>query len=117
MKDLPTPEDQIRKDLQDPSKVYTGKNILSDLPPYLKDPKNYMKIERALLECLSCRKAHSEPLEVANCKTCQTNLQKRRVMMGKFGFKSIEQFMAWRKTHATYKKLVPLDKYNKIVNR
>jgi hypothetical protein len=89
---------------------------LAGLPAYLKDPKIYDKIQRALLETLSCAKTHSEPSRMFNCATCQTNASERRFLMKKFGFKSVEQYMEWRKVMETIlrpPKKAPLDKYNK----
>lgn len=113
--DLPTPEDQKRdKEAMENATHYKQvANPLAGLPDYVKDPKNYMKIEKALLETLSCGKAHSDPHQMAMCITCGDNMIKRRKLMAKFGFHSIEQYFAWRKTHAKIREMMPLVDWEK----
>ena len=109
MTDLPTPEQ--------PDVGLNPKPSLTDhLPDYVKDPKNYMKIEKALLETLSCGKLHSDPLQMTECLTCTENMKLRRELMKKFGFYTPAIYQAWRKIHQEIKKRVPLDKYNHLVN-
>ena len=87
--------------------------LLKDLPDWVKDHANYMKIERALLDTLTgCRKAHSEVTDISKCKKCTENMLVRRKLMETFGFKSPGVYYAWKKTHHKITKLVPLQKYN-----
>lgn len=114
MTDIPTPEDkptleQLQKD------AIIKPNILDGLPEYVKHPKNYMKIQKALLETLSCGKSHGDPSEMIHCKKCAVNMVERRRLMKRFGFTSSAQYMAWRKTHEEIKKHMPLDKYNSLI--
>lgn len=91
--------------------------LLAMLPDFVKDHKNYYKIQKALLETLSCRKSHSDPLDMAKCKKCTENMQVRRALLKKFGFVNSAQYMAWRRIHEEIKKRVPLDMYNRIVSK
>lgn len=106
-KKLPTPEQ--------PDIHYGKANILDGLPPFLKEPKNYMVVQKALLETMTCGKSHSDPAEMLKCKKCAENMLKRRQLMAKFGFKSPAQYMSWKETHEEIKKRVPLDMYNRMV--
>ena len=73
-------------------------SILASLPTYLKDPKNYKKIQRALLETIrGCKKDHSDPFEMSRCNKCTSNMLERHALMGKFGFQSMAQYMSWKK--------------------
>jgi len=89
--------------------------VLAGLPEYLKDPKNYIPVQKALLETMACKKLHGDPSEMFECKTCTDNMVKRRELMAKFGFKSPAQYMEWKRTHEEIKKRMPLDKYNHMV--
>lgn len=84
-----------------------------NLPEYTKDPKNFKKIQRALLETLACGRIHSEPSEVFHCKKCNENVMERRKLMAKFGFKDAAQYMAWRKVHETIREKMPLVDWDK----
>ena len=91
--------------------------MLQTLPEWLKHPRSFKQVEKMLIETIrACKKDHSDPLEMMNCKTCSENMLKRRALMKKLGFSSVEQYMEWRKIHTEIKKRVPFDKYNSIVN-
>lgn len=75
----------------------TRRNVLAGLPEYLKDPKIYPKIHKALLEELSTRHSHGTIEEYAKCFHCQRKFQGRSEMIRNLGFKSIQQFFAWQK--------------------
>lgn len=96
---------------------YKSLNPLGHLPEYTKDPKNYITIERALLDTLACRKDHADPLEMMECKTCQNNALERRALMAKFGFRSPAEYMKWKELHNEIKKKVPLDMYNRMIGQ
>lgn len=114
--ELPTPGSDLNKDaMKNPSPYYHVKNPLDGLPEWVKHPKNYEKIQRALLDTLSCGKVHSDPSQVFHCKKCSENMAERRKLMQKFGFKNAAQYMAWRKTHEEIKNRVPLEMYNKML--
>ena len=90
--------------------------MLDSLPDYVKDPRNFMKIQRALIETLACATSHSDPMEMAHCAKCSENMLERRELMKKFGFKSPAQYMAWRRAHEFIKERIPYDMYNRIVD-
>ena len=97
--------------------TYQQTDPLAGLPEYLKHPSSYMKVEKALLETLTCGKLHSGPLGMRACKKCTENMLARRALMEKLGFKSIQQYFSWRKTHQHIKARVPLDKYNEMIKQ
>lgn len=116
MTDLPKPEEMSQKDKEAMKHAVSAKklvNPLDSLPNFTKDPKNFMKIERALLETLTCGKSHADPSEMALCKKCTENMLERRKLMGRFGFRSIEQYMAWKKTHQKIREMMPLVDWEK----
>lgn len=118
MTDLPLNEDAKRdKEAMEHATPY-GKvvNPLDGLPDWVKHPKNYEKIQRALLETLTCGKLHSDPAQSLHCAKCTQNMVERRKLMQKFGFKNAAQYMAWRKTHEEIKNKVPLEMYNRLIN-
>lgn len=117
MTDLPVPDENPEvpiENLKNPTLVKP--DILASLPEYVKHPKNYLKIQKALLETLTCGKLHSDPIKATECSVCTANMMERRKLMEKFGFKTPAMYMEWRKRHEEIKKRVPLEMYNKIVN-
>lgn len=115
MIELPTPEESLPNGLPTDIKRYIKQDILAGLPEFTKHPKNYEKIQRALLETLTCGKLHSDPAQALHCIKCSENMATRRQLMKKFGFKSPAQYMQWRRVHEEVKRRVPLDMYNRIV--
>jgi hypothetical protein len=87
-------------------------SILHGLPEYLKDPKNFEKIMKAILDAGATRHSHGEILDWAACKQCQQKLWDRKEFICRLGFRSPAQFLAWSKVHQTIKERVPLPKYN-----
>jgi 7-cyano-7-deazaguanine synthase in queuosine biosynthesis len=86
--------------------------LIASLPEYLKKPESYKRVQKALLETLSCPKSHGDPLQMAECKRCTSNMLERRALMKRFGFQSPAQYMEWRKIHEIIEKRVRLPKYN-----
>lgn len=95
--------------------------LLDGLPEFLKEPKNYMKVQKALLDTLSCGKLHSDPLKMMECSKCTENMITRKKLMEKFGFGkeddvlTLKRYMEWKKIHEEIKRRMPLDKYNHMV--
>lgn len=119
--DLPDPDKKPKPTQEDIAQAETvdlrGKaNIFDGLPEFLKHPKNYKPIEKALLETLNCPKSHSDPLEMTQCKRCTENMLKRRQLMTKLGFKSPAQYMKWKETHEKIKEMVEPERYKKMVD-
>lgn len=77
---------------------YTPDPMLATLPKHLKDPKNYFKIKKLLLETLATTCSHSDMSEWVTCVNCQIKAQERRQVMKKLGFQSVPQYMKWQKT-------------------
>ena len=87
--------------------------LVASLPKYLKDPANYEKIQKELLNAGASRHSHAEVVAWAACVECQGRQKDRADMMRELGFKSAAQYMAWQKIHTEIRNLMPLDKYNK----
>lgn len=92
---------------------YLPKNpILQGMPEHLKDPANYEKIRKAILNAGATPHSHSEVLQWSGCKTCQRKQWDRKEMMKKLGFKNGQQYLLWCRIHEQIKERVPLLKYN-----
>jgi len=91
---------------------YVPDPLLASLPDHLKDPKNYEKIRRAVLDTLICPTTHSDVVKMAECPKCTENMLVRRKLLKELGFKSPAQYLAWQKVHETIKERVPFPKYN-----
>lgn len=89
---------------------------LASLPDFTRDPRNFYKIQKALLETLHCHTSHSDPAEVFKCKKCTENMMERRKLMEKFGFKSPDQYMEWRREHEAVKRVLTKDAYDSIID-
>ena len=91
---------------------YKPHSLIASLPPHLKDPANYKKIQRALLETLSTGHSHSEMEGWAKCLTCMNAVLAQKELMKRLGFKSPAQYMAWQKIHEVITTRVRGLKYN-----
>lgn len=67
------------------------------LPDYLKDPDNYDKVRKAILDAGATRHSHGDPMVWAACKTCQKAAWSRKETMKKLGFQNAQQYLAWQK--------------------
>lgn len=83
------------------SPIQPRTNILKSLPPYLKDPKNYKKVQKFILESLAGTHSHGEVIEWAACPGCQRRFNERRHVLWDLGFRSIPQYMLWQRVHQT----------------
>lgn len=90
--------------------IYTPNPLLAELPDYLKDPANFKKIQRALLDTLATSHSHSEVIDFTKCFHCQVKVQDLAEMKNKLGFRSAAQYLEWKKTHELIitKRRVPL---------
>jgi len=86
--------------------------LMASLPDYLKDPKNFEKVQKTVLKAFAGKHSHGEVVEWAQCAECQARFQNRRHVLKKLGFKNPAQYQAWKKIHETIKARMPLDKYN-----
>lgn len=82
--------------------------LLAQLPDHLKDPANYEKVQKTILQSFMGKHSHGEVLEWATCKDCQKLFATRRTVLKKLGFKNAAQYMAWKKVHEVIRERVPL---------
>lgn len=71
--------------------------IFLGMPEYLKDPANYEKIQKTIIESFAGKHSHGEVVEWAACFACQKRFAERGHVIKKFGFRSPKQYMAWKK--------------------
>lgn len=86
--------------------------LLASLPPHLKDPDNYDKIRKVILESLAGKCSHGEVVEWAQCAECQRRFRDKGQVLKKLGFTSTAQYMVWQQIHNMVKERIILDKYN-----
>lgn len=91
---------------------YAPNPIFKGLPKKLKDPRNFMRIQRALLETLATRHSHSELLDFYQCPSCMRKVQDHKAMMLKLGFTSPAQYREWVRVHEVIRRRVPYPKYD-----
>jgi radical SAM superfamily enzyme len=82
--------------------------MVGSLPNFLKDTKNYNKIQKAILDAGATKHSHAEVLDWAGCTHCQNKQKDRLQMMRKLGFQSAAQYMTWKKIHEEIKNRYPL---------
>jgi hypothetical protein len=87
--------------------------LLQMLPPHLKDPQNYEKIQKEIMASFVSNCGHNEMMEWANCKKCTKKMLQRRILLKRLGFKNAIQYMLWQRLHTEIKKRISLAKYNK----
>lgn len=75
---------------------YTPNPIFAGLPAYLKDPKNYYKIQKLVIETLGGKHSHGEVMEWATCVDCQKRFKERGSVLKRLGFRNPRQYLAWR---------------------
>ena len=80
--------------------------ITESLPAYLKDPKNYDKINKYIIQTLASKHSHGEVVEWAKCAACQRRFAERSNVLKKLGFPTIKYYMAWKRIHERMKTLV-----------
>ena len=83
-------------------------SVLAGIPEYLKDRKNYPKVQKALLETLATTHSHSDMIEWAGCFQCQRKMHDHAEMVRKLGFLSPAQYFAWKKVMQEIERRVPL---------
>lgn len=73
--------------------------LLASLPTHLKDPANYEKIQKFIIETLASKHSHSDIMEWAGCGSCQRRFAERGNAIKKLGFKSPAQYALWKRVH------------------
>lgn len=86
--------------------------MIASLPPHLKDPANYEKVRKLIVEALAGKCSHSEMMDWAACADCQQRFHNKRAVLKSLGFKNPRQYMAWQKIHEHIKSRVHFAKYN-----
>ena len=76
---------------------FTPNPKLAGLSDYVKNPANFDKIQRILLDTLAGQHTHSEMVTWATCKTCQEKVAIHGALMRKLGFKSPAIYYSWKK--------------------
>lgn len=71
--------------------------IFKGLSSDLKDPKAFKKIEKKLQSILKADHKHKTASSYAKCEECNKNREERKKTMKDLGFKSIQQYMEWKK--------------------
>lgn len=106
MTELPEAPKSLPKTLKVP--------ITLALPKYLKDPANYDKINKFIIQSLASKHSHGEIVDWAKCAACQRRFAERSGVLKKLGFPSIRHYMAWKRIHEQMRSLVRdrLPKYN-----
>ena len=94
---LPDPPKELPKAFKVPLTLF--------LPAYLKDPQNYDKINKVIIETLASKHSHGEVVEWATCVACQRRFHERGDVIRKLGFPSIKHYMEWKKIHEQIKSL------------
>lgn len=86
--------------------------LLEMLPLYLKEPKNYLSIRKAIYETMATTCAHDSIAKMAECKKCSRNMMERRLLLKKLGFKNPQQYQAWQKIMEEIMRLYPEQMFN-----
>lgn len=89
--------------------------LIASMPEHLKDPKNYNKIRKVLIEALGGTCSHAEMVEWAKCPECQQRFKNRRGVLKSLGFKNPAQYMAWQRIHTEIRQMMPLVDWDKPV--
>jgi len=71
--------------------------LLEILPLHLKDPKNYFRIKKEILDTVLTNCGHDSITKMAECKKCSENMMKRRLLLKRLGFKNPQQYHMWQK--------------------
>lgn len=71
--------------------------LFKGLPARLKDPEMYYKIEKELFDMLQSDHKHKTVKEYVLCAWCNKKRELRQNRIKALGFKSINQYMQWKK--------------------
>lgn len=88
--------------------------VLAGLPQYLKNPENYDKVRKTIIETLAGSCSHGEIIEWAGCAKCQRRFAEKGALIKKLGFKSMAQYLTWQKIHEEIRNMqrMSLKKYD-----
>ena len=77
--------------------------LFKGMSSYLKDPKNFDKVELELIKILRSNHNHKTASSYVKCAECQSKREERKQKMKSIGFKSIQQYMTWKQIHTIIK--------------
>lgn len=100
-----------------PIKKHKLNPLFKGLPSRLKDPKVYLSVEKKLRAILKTDHEHKTMKAYANCEKCQINRMERQKLMKQEGFKSLEQYMEWKKIIGMIVEVRKLQNENKKPNK
>lgn len=83
--------------LKDVPKNLKPNPIFKGLPSKLKDVSSFEKVEKQLFDVLQSDHKHKTVKSYLTCPECQTRIQERKKTMKKIGFKSLSQYLEWKK--------------------
>lgn len=89
-------------------------SLTAMLPPHLKDPANYERIQKIIIETLGGTCSHGEIMQWANCVKCQKRFKERKNVLKKLGFKNPAQYLEWKKIHMKIREKYPLVDWSKL---
>jgi len=93
----------IKLDLSTVPKKLKPNPLFKGMSDYLKDPKNFDKVELELIKILQSNHKHKTASAYVKCQECQSKRDERTKRMKKIGFKSLQQYMGWKKIHTIIK--------------
>ncbi len=83
-------------------------DILDALPEYLKEPQNYLKIQKEIYEQFSgACSSHAEVAEASMCRKCQRAYRNRSIFMERIGFPSPAHYRKWMQVHEIMNREMP----------
>lgn len=86
-------------DIKEVNKKRKPSPLFKGMPKSLKDPSNFETTEKQLIEILKSDHKHKTASSYAKCSECQQKREERKQKMKDIGFKSIQQYMEWKKIH------------------
>lgn len=84
-------------DLKDVPDDLKPNPVFDGMDESLKNPERYKEIEDSLNAILKIDHVHKTAKSYSKCKECTDKRHKRREEMFKFGFKSLIQYLEWKK--------------------
>lgn len=71
--------------------------VFEGLSEELKDPDNFQKIEKKIVNTMVSDHKHANIKQFINCKRCQDKVRKKAETIKKSGFKDFTQYQNWKK--------------------
>lgn len=71
--------------------------LFKGLSSKLKDPANFEPTEKRLIEILRTDHKHKTASSYVKCAECQAKRSERTMLMKDIGFKSMAQYLEWKK--------------------